>query len=260
MSIGVIALAFFLIEIAFERPPQAAPASPTPAEQSRPSVEIQPTEPAKLFVPAMVSHEAESFASYIHFPKGVAPTEESAVQFYCDISADGAVLATYAVLGKAQPFKAAVQAALDWGRFEPAKLNGKPVAVYVGGTVVFVHEDKKPLIVVSLATVDEEQLRKMSNYIQPQLIGGLGERLRHAKASMMEDRPWSGAAEVLVKVTDKGRTESSSVVSEFPKDSGLGDVLRTIVQDGEWIPAYNNGAPTTGQVNIVARFGERDAQ
>ena len=46
----------------------------------------------------------------------------------------------------------AVQTALDWGRFTPATVNGKPVRVYLGGTVLFIHQNGEPVIVVSLAT------------------------------------------------------------------------------------------------------------
>jgi hypothetical protein len=253
---SAVALAAFILlaGIVWEARPQAAP-SPAAAEQARPSLEIRPEEPAKAFIPAMVGQEADSFANYIHFPKDVAASADSAVQFYCDVSAEGTVVATYALIGNDQPFKTAVQSALDWGRFQPAKVNGKPVAVYLGGTVLFLHQDKKPLIIVSLATAEEEHLRKLSNYIQPQLIGGLRDRMQHARASMW-DRPLSGAAQVLVKVTDKGRIESSSVVSELPKDNGMGEVLRNILQDAEWIPALNDGKPDAGQINIVANFGE----
>ena len=52
------------------------------------------------------------------------------------------------------------------------------------------------------------------------------------------------------------KADSSSVVSEIPKDSGLGELLRTITQDAQWVPAYNDGKPTAGQINVVANFGE----
>jgi hypothetical protein len=249
-----LAAAIFLAGAACEKRPQAGPGAATPPEQSQPSVEIRPEAPPKIGEPATVTHDAGSFASYIHFPKGA--TGDSAVQFYCDVSAEGAIVATYGLIGNNAAFKTAVQSALDWGRFKPATLDGKPIPVYLGGTVLFFHEGGQPVILVSLATAERERVGKISNYIQPQLIGGLADRLHHANSTLMWNRPWSGAAEALFKVSARGQTESGSVVSEIPKDSGLGDLLRTVTQDGPWIPAYSDGKPAPGQINVVVNFGE----
>lgn len=247
---GAAGAAIFLALTACEKRPEATPSS----EQAQPSLEIRPDAPVKIGEPATVSRDADSFASYVHFPRGA--TDDSAVQFYCDVSADGAIVATYGLIGNDPGFKAAVQSALDWGRFKPAKVDGKPVPVYLGGTVLFFHQNGQPVIVVSLATAERERVGKLSNYIQPQLIGGLGDRLQRANSSLMWNRPWKGAAETLFKITARGKAESSSVVSEIPKDSGLGDLLRTITQDGQWVPAYNDGKPSSGQINVVVNFGE----
>jgi hypothetical protein len=142
-SLVALVAAMFLACPACEKPPEAAP-----AKESPPSLEIRPQGPAKIGEPAIVGREADSFASYIHFPKNASPTSESAVQFYCDVSAEGAVVATYGLIGNDAAFKSAVQTALDWGKFKPAKLDGKPVPVYLGGTVLFFHEGGQPVIVV----------------------------------------------------------------------------------------------------------------
>jgi hypothetical protein len=255
-SVTALVAAIFLAGVSCEKRPTAAPGNATPAEQTRPSLEIRPEAPEKIGEPATVGRDAQSFASYIHFPKDAPASSESAVQFYCDISVEGAVVATYGLIGNDPAFKRAVQSALDWGRFKPAKVDGKAVAVYLGGTVLFFHENGQPVIIVSLATADRERVGKLANYIQPQLVGGLGDRLQRANTTLMWNRPWSGAAEVLFKVNAQGKTESSSIVSEIPKESGLGELLRSIIQDGPWVPAYNEGTPTAGQINVVANFGE----
>ena len=246
----------FLACAGCEKRPQATPAGAPSPEPAKPSLEIRPDQPAKILEPAIVSQEPNSFASYLHYPKGGAGMSESAVQFYCDISAEGIVATTYGLIGNDPAFRTAVQTALDWGHFKPAKLDGKPTAVYLGGTVLFFHQGGQRTIVVSLATADRERVGKLANYIQPQLVGGLGTRLQRANSSLMWNRPWSGAAEVLFKIDNRGQAESSSVVSELPKDSGLGELLRNITQDAQWIPAYNDGKPTAGQINVVANFGE----
>jgi hypothetical protein len=248
--LGTLVAAIFLAVPACEKRPQTTSAT----QQSQPSLEIRPDAPAKTGEPATVSRDSNSFASYIHFPKDA--TDDSAVQFYCDVSTEGAVDATYGLVGNDPAFKAAVQSALDWGRFKPASIDGKPVSVYLGGTVLFFHQNGQPVIVVSLATAERERVGQLANYIQPQLIGGLGDRLHRANSSLMWNRPWNGAAEVLFKVNGKGQPESNSVVSEIPKDSGLGDLLRNITQDAQWVPAYNDGKPTSGQINLVVNFGE----
>lgn len=222
-----------------------------------PSPETSNTNATKRVEPATVGHEEGSFANYIHFPKEPgATTTDTAVQFYCDISAEGLVTTRYAMIGNLEPFRAAVQSALDWGHFNPAKVDGKPVPVYLGGTVLFMHQDGEPVIVVSLATAERERVGRLANYIQPQLIGGLSDRLYHTDSTLMWNRPWSGAAEVLFKISDQGQIQSSSTISEIPKDSGLGDLLQSMTKDAQWTPAYDNTKPVAGQINLVVNFGE----
>lgn len=229
----------------------------TASEVATPSQEARPSVAANTLEPATVGQDEKSFAHYIHFPTDTAATTaETAVQFYCDISADGEVTTRYALIGNLPAFKAAVQSALDWGRFNPAKVHGKPVPVYLGGTVLFMHQNGQPVIVVSLATAERGRVGRLANYIQPQLIGGLADRLYRTNSTMMWNRPWSGAAEVLFKISERGETQSSSVVSEIPKDSGLGDLLQNMTKDAKWTPAYDNAKPAPGQINVVVNFGE----
>src|SRR4051812_39707487 len=87
--LGTLVAAIFLAVPACEKRPQTTSAT----QQSQPSLEIRPDAPAKTGEPATVSRDSNSFASYIHFPKDA--TDDSAVQFYCDVSTEGAVDATY---------------------------------------------------------------------------------------------------------------------------------------------------------------------
>ncbi len=255
--VAFLVIGLFLTVAACEKRPVIAPDVATPSEQlqqSPPSLEIRPEAAPKNVEPATVNQEADSFASYIHFPKETTKTE-SAVQFYCDVSEDGGVSSTYGLIGNDAEFKAAVQTALDWGHFKPAKADGKPVSVYLGGTVLFLHQDQHPVIVVSLATAERERVGKLVNYVQPQLIGGLGERLDHANATLLSNRPSSGAAEVLFKIDAQGKVQGTSIVSEIPKGCGLGDLLQSITKDAHWTPAYDNGKPNAGAMNVVVNFG-----
>jgi hypothetical protein len=255
-AVAVVLAVICLGASACKRRAEAPPGTATPSQQS-PSLEIRPSTGPKTMEPATVGREKESFANYIHFPKDAADaTAETAVQFYCDVSAEGEVTTQYALIGNLAPFKAAVQSALDWGRFKPAKIDGEPVAVYLGGTVLFLRQNGQPVIVVSLATADRERVGRLANYIQPQLVGGLTDRLHRMNSTLMWNRPWSGAAEVLFKINEHGEIQSSSIVSEIPKDSGLGDLLQNMTKDAQWIPAYDNVKPAAGQINVVVNFGE----
>jgi hypothetical protein len=255
MRKAILLTAISLIYSDCEKRPETAPGVASPVEQTRPSVEIQPV--AVAAQPATVGREEGSFASYVHFPKGPAAAKiEGVVQFYCDVSANGRMETTYAVIGANEALRTAVQSALDWGRFKPASVDGKPKSVYLGGTVLFIHQNTQPVIVVSLATAERERLGKLANYIQPQLIGGLSERLQHANSSLLWNRPWSGAAEVLFQISERGEPLSSSITSENPKDSGLGDLLQTVTKGAQWIPAHADGKPTAGQINVIGNFGQ----
>ncbi len=153
-------------------------------------------------------------------------------------------------------FKQAVQTALDWGKFQPATVGGKPVPVYLGGTVLFFRQDGQPTIAISLATYDRERVGKLTNYIQPQLIGGLRRRLEAAERTTTIDLPERGAAEVVVNVGEHSEVTSTSVVAENPKDIGLGDFLIGAIKDAQFTPAYSDGKPTAGAMNVIANFGE----
>ena len=224
----------------------------TPAPNSS---QAQPMTGSTL--PAIIGPGPDSFASYVHFPKDPEMASlEGAVQFYCDISEDGKAATTYAVTGDQKALMIAVQSALDWGKFQPATVNGKPVPVYLGGTVLFFHQDGRPTIVISLATYDRDRVGKLTNYVQPQLIGGLRRRLEAADRTTTINLPAKGAAEVLVNVREQSQITSTSVVAENPKEMGLGDFLIGAIKGAQFTPAYNDGKPAAGTMNIIANFGE----
>ncbi len=230
------------------------------------TTEVQPTpggSPQKSalmagpMLPAIVGQGEDSFAKYVHFPKDPATANmEGAVQFYCDIAEDGTVATTYAVVSNQDAFKNAVQTALDWGKFQPATVGGKPVQVYLGGTVLFFRQNGQPTIVISLATYDRERVGKLINYIQPQLVGGLRRYLEAAERTTTIDLPAKGAAEVVVNVGEHSEVTSTSVLAENPKDIGLGNFLIGAIKEAQFTPAYSDRKPTAGAVNIIANFGE----
>ncbi len=207
--------------------------------------------------PAIVTQDAGSISQYLHFPPTAqAEKRDGVVQFYCDINDEGVVEATYGVATKDDEFRAAVQSALDWGRFAPATVDGKPVPVYLGGTVFFGHQNGTPVIVVSLATQERERVSKMGNYIQPQLIGGLRREVAKIIRQIPHNFPVSGQAEAVVQVDARGAVTKTSVTAENPKGSGLGDLLETAMKGAQFTHAYQNGKPSAGAVNVVADFSK----
>src|SRR5947207_10691827 len=166
-----------------------AAASPTPAHAASESAPAQTVAPPITgpVTPALVSQEGDSITHYLHFPTDPEAMKlDGAVQFYCDVAENGSVEATHALIGNNDAFKGAVQKALDWGRFTPATVNGKPVRVYLGGTVLFFHQNSEPVIVISLATHDRDLVGKLANYIQPQLVGGLRHAMENAISSLAQ--------------------------------------------------------------------------
>lgn len=233
----------------------AAPATPAPSAAA--GISAPPPAPAITgpVTPALVQEGPDSITHYLHSPKDTAAAKlDGAVQFYCDITEEGIVETIHALVGNNDVFKGAVQEALDWGRFTPATVNGKPVPVYLGGTVLFIHQGGKPVIVVSLATHDRDRVGKLVNYIQPQLVGGLRRALQAEISSLTQGIVVSGQAEAVVSVGAVGAVTGTSDISENPKGSGLGILLDNAIRKAQFLPAYENGTASAGTINVVANF------
>jgi hypothetical protein len=248
-----LSLAFGLFTACHRKSETAGPGSPS---SSSPSPAAAPPITGPV-TPVLVQQGADSITRYIHYPTDAAAANlNGAVQFYCDITDEGIVEITHALIANNEVFRKAVQTALDWGRFTPATVNGKPVRAYLGGTVLFLHQNGEPVIVVSLATQDRERVGKLTNYIQPQLIGGLRHALEKAISSLSQGILVSGKAETVVSVDARGVVTGTSGISENPKGSGLGTLLDGAVRKAQFTPAYENGKPVAGAMNVVANFGQ----
>ncbi|MBA3544129.1 MAG: hypothetical protein H0T83_06795, partial [Chthoniobacterales bacterium] len=62
--------------------------------------------------------------------------------------------------------------------------------------------------------------------------------------------------EVVVSLDAKGAITGTSSISENPKGSGLGLLLNDAVRQSQFTPAYENGKPVAGGINVVANFGQ----
>ena len=258
-AIPLLCLAFLLAACGKKTETTATP-SPSPSASGSPANSGGPTPAPPIrgpVTPAIVTRDANSISHYLHFPEDPAAARlNSVVQFYCDVTDQGVVEATYALVGKDEAFKAVVQSALDWGRFAPATVDGHPVSVYLGGTVIFAHDRGAPVIVVSLATHDRERVSKLANYIQPQLIGGLRREVAKIIRQIPHNFPVAGVAQAVVQVDERGALTSASVVGENPKGSGLGDLLSAAIKGAQFTHAYQDGKAVVGAVDVVADFGK----
>jgi hypothetical protein len=120
--------------------------------------------------------------------------------------------------------------------------------------VLFLHENGEEVIVISLATFDRDRVGKMQNYIQPQLVGGLRHTLEKVLSGLTKGILVAGRAEVIVNVDEKGTVTGTTGISENPKGSGLGSLLDSAVRQAQFTPAYENGKPAAGGINVVADF------
>jgi hypothetical protein len=265
-----ICLAAFLAGglVACQRKNEAGTASsPTPTASTVTSLAAAPTSNTLVstppiapaitgsVTPALVNQNPDSITRFLHYPRDPEASKmDAAVQFFCEITENGEVESTHALVGNNDAFNEAVQTALDWGRFTPATVNGKAVREYLGGTVLFLHENGEEVIVISLATFDRDRVGKMQNYIQPQLVGGLRHTLEKVLSGLTKGILVAGRAEVIVNVDEKGTVTGTAGISENPKGSGLGSLLDSAVRQAQFTPAYENGKPAAGGINVVADF------
>jgi len=233
---------------------ETAVAAPTQTASPTPDLSTPAPPVTGAITPALVTEGSDSITQYLHFPNDPEATKvDGAVQFFCDITDEGIVAATHALVGTSDAYKDAVQTALDWGRFTPATIDQKPVPVYLGGTILFLHEKGEKRIVVSLATQNRDRVRKMTNYIEPQLVGGLRHAVQVASATFISDL-LDGRAEVVVNVDARGVVTGTTGPTENPKGSGLGVFLEGALKRAQFIPAYENAKPVAGAINVVADF------
>ena len=204
----------------------------------------------------MIGGGADSVASKLHYPpKERAANHQAAVAFNCEVRTDGKPSQIDIRCDrKLLRFGDAVDAAFGAGRFEPARVGGKPVDVAIGGTVVFTINDGKPTIAVSLVTAEKEKIVGRQNYIQPQLIGGPEFRrklvaLSHRYTLLYAKDP--GAEMLGAGRCAKGNLVGTKLLTESPPRGGWGPFLLKAVEGQKFIPAMKNGQFVAGEFNVV---------
>ena len=161
----------------------------------------------------------------LHYPaKEKAAKEEGVVKFYCEISPEGKPGHISTLYGKGQQqFGKAVEFALHHGSFNPAAVDSKPVAVLLGGTVLFLIDNGHPTIAVSLTTAESDKIAKMANYQQPQMLDSDALFRRKIFAHRDKYHLRYGAhpgAVVRAHVDAQGKLVGKSIESESPPNGG----------------------------------------
>lgn len=213
--------------------------------------------------PAMIGQGPGSVAGALHYPKGAKiEKKQAAVQFYCEVGPEGRARHIRIIAEDPRgPFYGAVDKAVHQGQFIPAKANGKPVPVLMGGTVMFVNTNSGPAMVVSLSTAEKNKAGSGQNYIQPQLIMSYADLTRKTYMFANSTSFTGGGipnAEISFNVNANGTIGSSKIVSEVPKNAG--QILIKATEGAQFVPALANGKPVAGQFNLPIDFRMMDYQ
>jgi len=208
--------------------------------------------------PAMMGQGADSVAARLHYPDSAKKSKtEGGVQFYCEVGADGRARHVHAIAESAwSALRFNVKNALQQGRFVPARVNGKPTAVMIGGTVFFLMAKGQPTILVTMATADKEKAAAGRNYIQPQMIRSFDEleQKMYTWRSLVTQGSASPRAEVMCDVDANGNLVGTKIVGESKTNSGLGTVLVKACEGAKFIPALDNGKRVSGKFNLAIDF------
>ena len=202
---------------------------------------------------------ADSVAARLHYPDSAKKSKiEGGVQFYCEVGADGRPRHIRAIAESAwSALRFNVKNALEQGRFTPARVNGKPTPVMIGGTVFFLMPKGQPTILVTMATADKEKAAAGRNYIQPQMITSFDdlERKMYTWRSLVTQGSASNPrAEVMCDVDANGNLIGTKIVGESKANSGLGALVVKVAEGAKFIPAMDNGKHAAGKFNLVIDF------
>jgi TonB family protein len=208
--------------------------------------------------PAMIGQGPDSVASRLHYPDSAKKSKtEGAVQFYCEVGADGRTHHLRVISESSwSALRFAVKNAVQQGRFNPARVNGKPTSVMIGATVFFLMPNGQPTILVTMATADKTKAAAGRNYIQPQMLTSFAdlERKMYTWRSLVTQYSAYPSAEVMCNVDANGNLAGTKIVSESKANSGLGAVAVKACEGAKFVPALDNGKRVAGEFNLAIDF------
>ena len=208
--------------------------------------------------PAMIGQGADSVAARLHYPNTAkASKTEGAVQFYCEVGADGRTRHLRVIAESSwSALRYAVRNAVQQGRFIPARVGGRPTSVMIGATVFFLMPKGQPTILVTMATADKPKAAAGRNYIQPQMLTSFDdlERKMYTWRSLVTQYSAFPSAEVMCNVDASGNLTGTKIVNESKANSGLGAVAVKACEGAKFVPALDNSKPVPGQFNLAIDF------
>jgi TonB family protein len=212
-------------------------------------------------LPAMIGEGPESLKEKIDYPQSALKSGTNAlVTFSCDVERNGK--ASWVAIDRATPdsedFIRVARDALKACRFQPARVDGKPVKVWVTGAIVFRIRDGKPLIHLYLSS-DDENLKAGRNHITPQLIGGwssFANRIHYPKSAL--NNRAEGEVTVSLDVDSEGNPTRIGEITATPPDQGFAASVRRALSTAEFIPAYQDGRPVAASLLLPVSFQLRE--
>jgi len=209
--------------------------------------------------PAMLGFGPGSLVNIIDVQKLVAKGQRDAwVMFQCAVADDGVVYGSdfFTTSPDAQMLKDEVRRRLRQTRFIPAVYDGKRVAAWFEGTVVFVVVNGKPHLRL-YASQDMDEIKRGTDFVAPQLVF-VPNRLRSnwpKTPTVTKRHDAAGYVMMRHSVDADGKTTAMTVLSEHPPGYEFGTYVTQITPFLDFLPGYRNGKPVACSYTTKWRFG-----
>jgi TonB family protein len=204
--------------------------------------------------PALIGTGEDSLASLLKYPtEALDAGQTGMVQFNCDVAADGRASNVQIVAAPqlGGPFARAVEQAMKTARFEPARLEGKAVAVTVPVTVLFLTGKEQPVIAIYLNhSIADVEAKK--NYIARQPL--LDQPYRPDYPIPADRAGRGGRIEVSYCLDTDGRMKDLKVLEETPAGYGFAASVTDALRKARYIPAFRDGKPIKECGEFVSEF------
>jgi hypothetical protein len=186
--------------------------------------------------------------------------KDAAIMFSCSVKKDGTVLSvsTYRGTPDSKLLEQEVLKKLSIAsnpKMMPAIYNHMPVDAIYYGTVTFAIVNDKPRLRV-FSNQERNELAKESDFIGPQPFWGADSKFGGFHYPGKDTAPVKvdGAAELALKVDEKGNLRELNLLSEQPPFLGFGDGAFDDMAKAKFIPAFREGKPVACDVKIPVYY------
>jgi hypothetical protein len=186
--------------------------------------------------------------------------KDAAIMFSCSVKKDGSVLSvsTYRGTPDSKLLEQEVLKKLAVAsnpKMMPAIYNHIPVDAMYYGTVMFSVVNNKPRLRI-FSNQERNELAKESDFITPQPFWGADSKFAgfHYPGTDTAPVKVDGAAELAVKVDEKGNLRELNLLSEQPPFLGFGDAAFDDMAKAKFIPAFRDGKPVACDVRIPVYY------